>query len=249
VVRRATLRLDSDLRPDPDLFVGAAQGAVWLADLPLADRLADAAIRAGAGAEASVVRGRALTWLGRGAEADAVLAAIDASGFTDADRARLVFLRASNMLWSLSDPTGAKRLVDDASQTIGPASRGCLDAFLAVYWATMGEPEAAMTSAKALDVEQLPPIVGAEVAWATTLAFGVAGRTADAVAAANAGYAVTSRYYEAAYMQFAVADVRLTALLLGCGRNRRRQWTIRRGGDVFADRHPVRGWVDRASFA
>jgi DNA-binding CsgD family transcriptional regulator len=63
-------------------------------------------------------------------------------------------------------------------------------------------------------VEQLPPIVGAEVAWATTLAFGVAGRTADAVAAANAGYAVTSRYYEAAYMQFAVADVHLTALLL-----------------------------------
>ena len=126
----------------------------------------------------------------------------------------------------LSD-LGAKRLVDEASQTIGPASRGCLDAFLAVHWAAMGEPEAAMTSSKALDVEQLPPIVGAEVAWATTLAFGVAGRTADAVAAANAGYAVTSRYYEAAYMQFAVADIHLTALLLS-GR-------VREAGDT-ADR-------------
>ena len=227
VVRRATLSLDSDLQPDPDLFVRAAQGATWLADLPLADRLADAATRAGAGAEANVVRGRALTWLGRGAEADAVLAAIDANESADTDRARFTFLRASNMLWSLSDPTGAKRLVDDASQTIGPASRGCLDAFLAVYWAAIGEPEAAMTSSKALDVDQLPPIVGAEVAWATTLAYGVAGRTADAVAAANAGYAVTSRYYEAAYMQFAVTDVHLTALLLS-GR-------VREAGDT-ADR-------------
>jgi hypothetical protein len=46
VVRRAALSLDSDLTPDPDLLVRAAQGAVWLADLPLADRLADAAMRA-----------------------------------------------------------------------------------------------------------------------------------------------------------------------------------------------------------
>jgi len=49
VVRRATLSLDSDLTPDADLFVRAAHGAVWLADLPLADRLAEAAIQAGAG--------------------------------------------------------------------------------------------------------------------------------------------------------------------------------------------------------
>ena len=49
VVRRATLRLDSDLEPDADLLVRAAHGAVWLADLPLADRLAQAAIQAGAG--------------------------------------------------------------------------------------------------------------------------------------------------------------------------------------------------------
>src|ERR1700722_18000722 len=51
VVRRATLSLDSDLTPDADLLVRAAQGAVWLADLPLAARLAGAAGRAGGGPE------------------------------------------------------------------------------------------------------------------------------------------------------------------------------------------------------
>jgi len=39
VVRRATLSLESDLKPDPHLLLQAAQGAVWLADMPLADRL------------------------------------------------------------------------------------------------------------------------------------------------------------------------------------------------------------------
>ena len=34
VVRRATLSLDSDLEPDPDLLVRAARGAVWLARSP-----------------------------------------------------------------------------------------------------------------------------------------------------------------------------------------------------------------------
>ena len=55
VVRRAALSLDSDLTPDGDLLVRAAFGAVWLADLPLADRLAEAAVRAGAGPESNFV--------------------------------------------------------------------------------------------------------------------------------------------------------------------------------------------------
>src|ERR1700722_17933418 len=76
VVRRATLSLDSDLTPDADLLVRAAQGAVWLADLPLAARLAEAAGRAGGGPEPNFVRAHALSWLGRGEDADAVFAEI-----------------------------------------------------------------------------------------------------------------------------------------------------------------------------
>ena len=90
MVRRATLSLDSDLTPDADLLVRAAHGAVWLADLPLADRLAEAAIRAGAGPEPNFVRAHALSWLGRGEEkADAVLAEIRTGQLTEGERARL----------------------------------------------------------------------------------------------------------------------------------------------------------------
>ena len=109
VVRRATLSLDSDLTPDADLLVRAAQGAVWLADLPLADRLAEAAGRAGGGPEPNFVRAHALSWLGRGEEADTVLAAIDSGELTDEGHARLAFLRASNMLWALGNPAARER--------------------------------------------------------------------------------------------------------------------------------------------
>ena len=109
VVRRATLSLDSDLEPDADLLARAAHGAVWVADLPLADRLAEAALHAGAGPEPNFVRAHALSWLGRGEEAEAVLAEIGASNLTDHDHARVAFLRSSNMLWALGDPVACER--------------------------------------------------------------------------------------------------------------------------------------------
>ena len=65
VVRRAALTLDSDLEPDPTCF-RAARGAVWLREFPVADRLADAAIRAGGAAEAKLIRAYVLSWHGAG---------------------------------------------------------------------------------------------------------------------------------------------------------------------------------------
>src|ERR1700758_591809 len=188
LVRRATLSLDSDLKPDPDLLIRAAQGAVWLADLPLADRLADGAIRAGGGSEASIVRSHALVWLSRGEQSNALLANIPASELSAADHARITFLRATTMLWTLADPSGAKKLIDDASQSTAPCSRSCIDAFLTVYWAAMGRPEAVRKSAHDLVSDQLPALAGAASAWAIVVASGDAGRITEAIAAAEAGY-------------------------------------------------------------
>src|SRR5690242_5337628 len=207
VVRRAALSLDSDLEPDPELLVRAARGAVWFPNLPLADRLADAAIRAGGPAEANFIRAHALSWLGRGREADAVLARTH--DLTDVDCARRAFLRATNRLFILADPTGAKRLIDDASHTTPPQARACIDAFLTVYWAAMGKPQAARRSSKTLTLAELPDLVAARTtAWAITLACGDAGRVTDAVAAAQAGYAVATRSF------VVLPDAHVGALLL-----------------------------------
>ena len=156
-----------------------------LADLPLADRLGEAAIRAGAGPEANFVRAHALSWLSRGEDADTVLAEIRTSQLTDDDRARFAFLRASNMLWVLADPARAKELIDDASRTTSPQARSYIDAFLTVYWFAMDQPGLATQASKGLALDDLPEVVGAEMAWALAVIAADAGRTTEAGAVAT----------------------------------------------------------------
>ena len=213
-VRRATLSLDSDLTPDADLLVRAAHGAVWLADLPLADRLAEAALRAGAGPEPYFIRAHALSWLGRGEEADAVLTEIRTGQLTDGERARFAFLRASNMLWALGNPARAKEIIDDASRTASPQARSYIDAFLTVYWFAVDEPDAAMHASESLALGDLPAVVGAEIAWVLAEISASAGRTTEAVAVADAGYTVVARSFDAPHMRFNIADAHVSALLL-----------------------------------
>jgi DNA-binding CsgD family transcriptional regulator len=214
VVRRAALSIDSDLPPDPDLLLRAAQGAVWLADLPLADQLAQAAIRAGAGAEANFVRAHALSWLSRGQEADGELARIPLAQLNEMDRSRRACLRAANMLWSLSDPPGAKQHIDNVLGSTPLRARGSVDAFRTMYWAAMGQPASAMALVRELDIDVLPAIVAAVASWGIVVACGDAGCTGDAVAAADRAYAIAVGSFDAAHMRFVVADAHLEALLL-----------------------------------
>ena len=213
VVRRATLSLDSDLKPDADLLIRAAHGAVWLADLALADRLAEAAIHAGAGPEPNFVRAHALSWLGRGEEAEAVFAEVPISQLSEGDRARLAFLRSSNTLWALGDPERAKELIEEASRVTPPEARTYIDAFLTVYWFATDQPDEAVQASKNLALEDLP-VVGAEIAWALAQISADAGHTAEAVAAADAGHTVATRALDAPHMRFNIADAEVSALLL-----------------------------------
>jgi predicted ATPase/class 3 adenylate cyclase len=205
---RAAFAWTADLESDPDVLMRAARGAAWLLDLPLAERLADAAIHAGAGAEAPIIRAHALSFLSRGQEADAVLAEALRLDQTDGGRSGLVLMQAINRHFALADPVGAKELIDGALQRTGPQARSCIDAFLTVHWAAMGKPAAASAASQHIIWDQLP-IVGARVtAWAITLTLGDAGATAAAVAAAEAGYPIPIRGF------FVITDAHIGALLL-----------------------------------
>ncbi|BBX06459.1 transcriptional regulator [Mycolicibacterium aichiense] len=214
VVKRATLSIESDLAPDTDLLVRAANGAVWLADLSLADRLATAAVAAGAGPEPNFVRAHALSWLSRGTEADDVLTAMSAGDLTDVDRAKLAFHRASNMMWVLGDPARAIEIVEQQSAVESAEARTYLDAFRVVHRFATDDPQSAREAAHPLVLGDLPPVVGAEIAWALTVVSGEAGQATDAEAHAEAGYQAATRRFDAPQMRFNIADAHLTALLL-----------------------------------
>ena len=108
-VRRAMLTLESDLPPDPDLFVDAARFAMTLLDLELADRFASAAVAAGAG-EAPGVQAMNLVLRGRGDDAEKFLKEITADGHEDTHRWSTV--RAANLIWKLGRPDDASAILD-----------------------------------------------------------------------------------------------------------------------------------------
>lgn len=215
LVRRGALSLDSDLPPDAGLLIKSAQGAICLADLGLADRLAKAAERAGGGAEASFIRAHALSWLGRGDDAEELLASVVLDALSDEERARYTYLRASNKLWALGDPVGAKEVIDDGALAVavGPA-RSSIDAVSGVYWFAVDRPDLAMQVLRGLVPDELPAVVGAETAWALASIHADAGRTDEALAIAETGYAIATRCLDAPHMRFNIADAHVGALLL-----------------------------------
>ncbi|MDQ3765097.1 MAG: helix-turn-helix transcriptional regulator, partial [Actinomycetota bacterium] len=137
-LRRAVLMLDSDLQPDPVLLTDAARRATELGDLTLAIRVARAAVAAGGGFEPRLLLGRALSWSGRGAEADTELAALDAWARADAQRAQAAIRRATALAFTLGRPDKAEIVLDAAASTIADdtatleltGARSVLDAYL-----------------------------------------------------------------------------------------------------------------------
>src|SRR5690606_17300944 len=112
------------------------------------------------------------------------------------------------------DPEGAKRLSGQAAAGMRADQRAPLDACCAVPAAAMGQPDEVFRHAGAVVVDALPGTTGAETAWALTLGAGEAGRTAEAVAAADTGYRLTARFSDAAYTRFTLTDAHVTALIL-----------------------------------
>ena len=105
-IPRAVLTLDSDLPPEPALFLRAAEAATRMYDLPLAERLSRAAAATGDPA-ARLVHAGTLSWLSRGEEAEAILADLAAVA-PDAKTVALVQLhRAGNLLFTMARPDEA----------------------------------------------------------------------------------------------------------------------------------------------
>lgn len=213
-VRLAALSIDSDVDLDTGVLVRASRGAVSLGDLHLAERLAGAADGPDAGVEPRLLRAHALSWLGRGSEADAVLADIPDGGLGGADLGRVAFVRASNMLWALGDPAGARQLIDHVARSAPPSARDCLAAFRAVYWFVMDQPDRALEAATGLELHRLPEIVGTEIAWVLTVLAADAGQLERAVELAEAGHTVAARSLDAPQMRYNIADAHVGALLL-----------------------------------
>ncbi|MGO8964262.1 MAG: LuxR family transcriptional regulator, partial [Mycobacterium sp.] len=111
-VRLGLLWLESDLSPDHDVFTQAAQAAFRRLDVDLAQRLAAAAMAAGAGVDAELLCGNTLMSLGRGAEGEELLKSLTARALPEPAWSTAVHLRADNLLWPLGQPEQSRKVID-----------------------------------------------------------------------------------------------------------------------------------------
>ena len=110
-LRRATLMLDSDLEPDSDLLVSAAQRAAELCDPRLSERLARAAVAAGGGVPARFAMCEALLGIPPLDAVHAELATLAALVSTDLERTRVAAHQAVTLFWTLASPAEAESVL------------------------------------------------------------------------------------------------------------------------------------------
>ena len=190
-LRRARHTLDSDQPADPGLLTQAAARAIGLYQLDLAARCARGAIDAGGPVEAGIMLGIALSWLNRGAEAEATMAADAHRAATEHQITTMAFIRAANLNWVLGQPDRADRVLAEGRDELRtPQSRAVLDAFRAAFIAHRGDSGQALLIAEAvLATPDCPPVARVFAHFGATEALAVTGhgdQVPDRITAAHA---------------------------------------------------------------
>ena len=123
-LRFATWCLDAGGDMAPDLMVAAAVTARNLWDLALAERLTEAAVRAGGGMEALLLRAEVAVLQGRGQDAEEQLAALLPLATNDTQRARVTAARVEYLVSRLGRTDEAVRVAAEAeSMLTDPGAR------------------------------------------------------------------------------------------------------------------------------
>lgn len=191
VLRQATLELDAGQGSNHDVLTVAAAEANAAFDPVLAERLARAALAAGAGVGAHLVLGNALNWQGRVAEADAVLAAAAALASCDEEHAAAALVWGPTLFWGRGRGEEAEAVLAQAEDRIADAGvvRG-ISAVRSAFALFTGRPHVAVEIAA--PVLSLPSDPDA-VLWAamsTSYALARCGRTAEALQVNEMGWSV-----------------------------------------------------------
>jgi len=168
-LRLASLALDSDAPAPVAEVVAVAQQALRLGDLALGERLARSAVERSGGLAARLALAHALTWQGRGREADAVLAAVDSAALTEPALMAWTLLSAANQFWMLNEPeraTAFLRTIRNRVTDAGP--RTTLDALSATFAMNAGNVGHAVKVSG--EVLASPSADDQAVAWAASAA-------------------------------------------------------------------------------
>ena len=174
-LRIAALVINSD-QPEAVDVAAAAQQALRLGDLPLAERLSRAALDRSGALAARLSLAYALAWQGRGRQAGELLQAVDPDRLSDAELMAWSLPRAANQFWMLSEPERATTFLQTTRNRVASLSgRATLDALAATFAMNAGTPLRALRIAE--EVLAAPHADQVAVGWAASTAALCSART------------------------------------------------------------------------
>ncbi len=166
---RTLLTLQGDGPVDGEAVVGAAQEALRLGDVALAERLARGALDRADAFDARLALSTALGWQGRGREAEAVLGEVDPATLTEDQVMAWALPRAANQFWMLSEPERATTFLQNVRRRVSsPSARITLDALSGTFAMNAGQVGRAVDIAG--EVLAAPDAPDMAVAWAASAA-------------------------------------------------------------------------------
>lgn len=191
-IRLAELALDSDKSADLELFESAAEDAIGLANLPLGERFARAAVERRGGVESADLLARALLWQGHRIEAERTLASFDADDLDEVQLARWGSTRVSNLLWAMGDADKADEVLTLVRSRITHPKIALITTGLAAACAVSENRlgDALRESELVMQAADAPPWAVWWAAFGGGLAAALLGRAADAREYAERGRAV-----------------------------------------------------------
>lgn len=175
---RTLIALQGDTAVNGDDVVAAAQEALQLGDISLAERLARGALERGEHFDARLTLSSALGWQGRGREADNVLAAVDPAQLSEEQMMAWALPRAANQFWMLSEPERATTFLQNVRRKVGErSSHITLDALSATFSMNAGNVRRAIEVAdEVLTHSDAPDMAVAFAASAAALCSARMGR-------------------------------------------------------------------------
>lgn len=204
-VRRALLTLESDLDPDPSLYLESARFAMTLLDLQLAERFASAAAKSGV-AEATSVQVFNMFLLGRSEETETLLREMSKEG---PERHGWATVRAANLIWMLGKPAEASAVLDElAAQDESPAdvaARLAVEACFDAVSARCGD--AAAKAREVLQTEPLADFHSMMASLALVMAEGALGDVGDMSAVFHRALDMATSSFQVSHMRFWLGSV------------------------------------------
>jgi DNA-binding CsgD family transcriptional regulator/energy-coupling factor transporter ATP-binding protein EcfA2 len=185
----AQFMMRGDLPPDLDVIVGAAASAITMSNIGYGEELARFAFDRGGGLPAAVVLADAMSWQGRGDEAEDVLRSFDPDGADELLTVRWGCLRAANLFWGCGRLNAARAVLADVKERVGSEIMLGLAASMEASFAFFrGDLSMAITTGTAVcESEPIPP-AAVWAAMSTSWALGLSGRFAESQRVARAGF-------------------------------------------------------------